>query len=151
MAKLTLSAIVHAPLEDVYRHVTCYGSDGPVDDKTFAERYGTVEERDGDSFVVEEDVRAYPEDEPDLIRWRCRFEFPFTRTMTAIDSDWADRNDSFEKVSQGTLWRVRWDTRSRGLKTITQYLAFQLTTHRRLRKDLMAPVLQHFKGDGGEG
>ena len=152
MAKLNLSAIVDGPLEDVYEYVTRYGPDGPADDASFTERCGTVEERDGDTFVVREDVRAYPEDEPDLIGWRCRFEYPVRRTMVAIDSDWADRTDTFERlsegegVSEGTLWRVRWDTRSRGLKTITQYLAFRLATHKRLRRELMDPVLQHFKG-----
>ena len=122
MARLRLASIVGAPIEEVYRHVTAYGPDGPLDDDRFREEYGDIVDRngDGETVYVREDVRRYPEDDPELITWRCLFDFPKSRTMEAVDSAWADRYDQFEPEGDGTRWTVVWDTRVGGLKGIVQ-------------------------------
>ena len=153
MVRLRLSTFVASPIEEVYRHITAYGRDGPVSEEAFQEQYGAVVEREGNSFVVREDVRRYPDDEPEFITWRCTFSFPSDRTMEALDSTWAHRYDSCRSVPGGTLWRVQWDTRVGGLRGVAQYLVFRLVGHRRMRRRLLDPVMQHFEQSesGGEG
>ncbi len=144
MALLRLSVYIHAPIEDVYRHVTAFGADGPVSDEAFASRYGVVLGRDGDSIVVEEDVRHYPEDEPELVRWRCTFEYPTARRMDAVDSIWSDRYDSFRSEKDGTRWSVRWRTKIGGLHGAAQYIYFLLVGGRRMSREVFDPVRKHF-------
>lgn len=145
MARLRLASIVGASIEEVYRHVTAYGPDGPLDDDRFREEYGDIVDRDGDTLYVREDVRRYPEDDPELITWRCLFDFPKSRRMEAVDSVWADRYDRFEPEGGGTRWTVVWDTRVGGLKGIVQWLVFRLFTHKGMRRDLLDPTKDHFE------
>ena len=145
MARLRLSTHIAGPIEEVYQHVTAYGKDGPLSDDTFLEKYGTVIERKGDTILFEEDVRAYPEDEPDLVSWRCTFDYPVSRTMEAIDTSWADRSDSFRSLPDGTRWDVQWQTGVGGIRGIIQYLFFLLVGHRRMRREMLDPVRAHFE------
>ena len=133
MARLRLASIVGASVEEVYSHVTSYGPDGPSDDDQFREEYGEIVDREGDALYVREDVRRYPEDDPELITWRCLFDFPKSRSMEAVDSVWANRYDRFEPEGDGTRWTVVWDTRVGGLKGIVQWLVFRLFTHKGMR------------------
>ena len=151
MARLRLSAFVNAPIEEVYEYVTAFGRDGPLDAESFREKYGVLLRREEDAFIVQEDVRAFPEDEPLLITWRCTFRYPLSRTMEALDSRWANRRDTFREVDDGTAWRVQWDTWGRGLRGIIQYLAFRLVGHRRIRRELLDPVKEHFEKARGPG
>ncbi len=151
MARLTVSTVIAARVEELYRYVTGYGPDGHIDEERFREQYGTVEERDGNVFVVKEDVRRYPEDEPELVTWRCTFDYPSSRTMEALDSTWANRRDTFQAGGAGTTWWVRWGTRIGGRRALAQHLAFRLVGRRRTHRELFDPVKRHFgAGDGGE-
>ena len=145
MALLTISTVVPAPIEEVYAHVTGFGRDGPLAEQAFQEKYGTVIERHESTFVVQEDTRASPENEPDLVSWRCAFDYPTSRSMEAMDSTWAHRRDTFRSVRRGTGWRVRWDTQLGGLLGIAQYLVFRLVGHRRVRRQTFDPVREHFE------
>ena len=148
MARLRLVSFVAAPIEDVYQYVTTYGPDGPVDGDTFEEKYGETLQHDADAIIVREDVRRYPEDDPQLITWRCTFDYPASRTMEALDSAWADRYDSFEADGDRTRWTVRWDTRLGGLRGRVQWLVFRLITHKSMRRDLVDPIKDHFETPG---
>ena len=150
MARLRLSSTVGAPIEDVYRHVTAYGPDGPLDDDRFREEYGEIVGTEGEALLVREDVRRYPEDDPELITWRCTFDFPKSRRMEAVDSAWADRYDRFDTEGDGTRWTVVWDTRVGMLKGIVQWLVFRLFTHKGMRRDLLDPTKDHFESWPGE-
>lgn len=147
MARLRLSVFIAAPIEDVYQYITDYGKDGPVSDEAFEAQYGTVIEQDGHNFVVEEDVRRYPEDEPEFVTWRCTFTYPTERNMEALDSLWSDRADSLRSADGGTQWTIRWRTKTDGLRGIAQYLFFLLFGHRRMKRDMLTSVKEHFEGD----
>lgn len=147
MARLRLSVFIAAPIEDVYQYVTDYGEEGPVSDEAFKAQYGKVIEQDGHRFVIEEDVRRYPEDEPDIVTWRCTFTYPTERIMEAIDSLWSDRADSLRSANGGTQWTIRWRTKIGGVQGIVQYLFFQLFSNRRMKRDVLNPVKEHFEGD----
>jgi len=149
MALLRLTAFIAGPIEEVYPHVTAYGKDGPMSDTAFQDKYGTVIERNGDTVVFEEDIRSYPEDEPDLVSWRCRFDFPVSRTMEGIDTVWADRVDSFRSMRDGTRWDVQWQTGVGGIRGVIQYLFFTLVGHRRLRREILDPVRAQFEAAEG--
>lgn len=148
MARFRLITHVDAPVEDVYRYVTGYEPDGTLDDATVQEKYGEILEREDAAILVREDVRRYPEDDPDLVTWRCTFEYASSRKMEAVDSVWADRFDSFEAEGGGTRWTVRWNTRIGGLRGLVQYAVFRLRTHRSMRRDLLDPVKDHFASTG---
>ena len=144
MARFRLSTLIAAPIEDVYRRVTAYGEDGPLGEEAFQKEYGEVLEQEGNSYVVREDVRRYPDDPPELITWRCTFDFPESRNMESLDSVWAHRRDTFRSDGEGTMWRVDWDTRVGGLRGIIQYLSFRIVGHRRTRRHIMGPVQERF-------
>lgn len=148
MARLRLVSFVAAPVEDVYQYVTAYGSDGPLDEAAFREKYGETVERGDDAIIVREDVRRYPQDDPELITWRCTFDYPTSRTMEALDSAWADRYDSFRADRDGTRWTVRWNTRLGGLRGIVQYVVFRLITHKSMRRGLVDQIKGHFEKSG---
>ena len=145
MAIIVISTIIAAPIEELYEHITGFGRDGPIDEQAFEEKYGTVTERQESTFVVREDARANPEDEPDLVTWRCEFNYPTIRSMEAVDSTWANRSDTFHSVSGGTRWSVRWDTRLGGMLGIAQHLVFRAFGHRRIKRETFGPVREHFE------
>ena len=148
MFRLNLSTVISAPIREVFEYVSAYDDDGPVSQELFAAEYGRLVESDGDGFIVEEDVRRYPEDDPDLIRWRCTVRYPESRSKEALNELWAHRMDRFRSVDKGTAWKVSWTPRARGLKLVLQYLVFQLIGRRRLKRELVDPVRAHFEVPG---
>ena len=78
------------------------------------------------------------------IRWRCTFDPPRHCAMRAVESTWADRFDWFEPSGEGTLWTVAWDTKTRGIRSLIQWMIFQKTGKRQTYEQMVAPVLRHF-------
>ena len=144
MARLRLSAIIPAPIEDVYRHVTGYGADGIIDEEDFRDRLGEVADRDGDILFVEEDTSRHADDPPDMVTSRYAFDYPSERSMEAYDSVWASRYDSFRTADGGTRWTVTWVTKRRGPRSILQSVFFILLGQRRIRRQVIEPVSQQF-------
>ena len=148
MPILRLNAYIDAPREEVYRYVALYDADGPIDEAEFVSRYGEIVERDGDTIVVDEDVRSFEEDPPDIVRWRCSFDYPARRAMVAVDSVWADREDTFGEEDGGTRWTIRWRTKTGGWRGALQTVFFWLVQGRRLGREVFGPVREHFSGGG---
>lgn len=144
MARLRLSCVIDAAIEEVYQYVTAYGREGPVADGAFEAKYGADVRQEAGAFIVTEDVRRYPEDEPELVTWRYTFTYPTVRTAEALDSTWANRRDTFRSISGRTLWTIQWDSWARGPRSIIQYLAFRLVERRRITRELLDPVNEHF-------
>ena len=149
MPILRLNAYINASPEEVYRHVTLCDEGGPTDEAEFVSRYGEIVERDGDTIVVDEDVRSFPEDPPDLVRWRCSFDYPNRRAMVAVDSVWADREDTFRAENRGTRWTVRWRTKTGGWRGALQTVFFWLVQGRRMGREVFGPVRERFSGRAG--
>ena len=114
-----------------------------MDDDSFRTKYGDVLSHEGSVFVTREDGGGGEPGSQD-ITWRNTFEYPNRRVMEALDSDWADRIDFFRPEGGGTRWSIRWNTRVWGIKAVAQYLTFQLVSRRRLRREIIGPVTQHF-------
>ena len=148
MPNLKLTASVKAPIHDVYEYVTLYGQDGPLNLKSFHEHYGEIISESHNQFVIREDVRRYPDDDPELVTWYCSFRYPNFRKMEAVDSKWAHRQDSFEVEGKNTKWTIRWNTHIGGLRGVVQYIIFHLFGHRGIRRDLMNPTTNHFDDIG---
>ncbi len=146
MVRLRLSTFIAAPVNDVYERVTFYGPDGPIDDEAFKRHYGETKERTNDVYLVTEDAKRYPDDPPELISWRCTFIYAKSRTMEAVDSIWADRQDNFVPEYDGTRWDVEWNVRTSWLRGLTQIFGFRIWAHKRMRTKLMDPVKEFFEG-----
>ena len=144
MPILRINARIDAAPEEVYRHVALWDGDGPTDEARFTEHYGEIVERDGGSLVIDEDVSRYPDDPPDIVRWRCFFDFPERRQMVAVDSAWADREDIFTEENGGTRWRVRWRTKMGGIRGVLQIVYFWLVQGRAMSRDVFGPVKERF-------
>ena len=144
MPILRIDTHIDAPPEDVYRHVALWDGDGPTDEARFVSHYGEIVERDGGSVVIDEDVSRFPDDPPDIVRWRCFFDFPERRQMVAVDSTWADREDIFTEEDGGTRWRVRWRTKMGGYRGVLQVVFFWLVQRRAMSRDVFGPVKERF-------
>lgn len=137
--KLSFHTTVPGPIEEVYEYVTAVGPDGPTDRVLFSQKYGeTVEETEG--AVLTRDT-----DESDEVLWLCAFEFPTRRTMEAVESTWADREDVFEAVKGGTRWTVTFNSKTGGLQGLVQYLYFLAVGKYRVGVPVLSPVVQHFR------
>jgi hypothetical protein len=145
MASLNLSAFIPATPEDVYRHVTAFDKDGPLEGE-FKTKYGSVLSRDGNVFVTQEEVGNGKDGDAEKITWRCTFDYPSRRLMEAVDSTWANRVDVVRPARGGTRWSIRWDTHVGGVIGLVQHLVFRLVGHRRIRRAMVDPVKEHFKG-----
>ncbi len=151
MAKLRLSTVVDAPIEEFYRHVTGYGADGPIDEAAFEKEYGKILETDGDALITREEIVHYADEEPERLTWRCTFRYPAGRTQEAMDSSWAHRTDTFRVVNGGILWSVRWDTRVGWIKGILQWLFFRFRGRKRAHIQLLEPMVAAFREKHGTG
>ena len=147
MVKLRLSTRVPAPIEDVYRHVTAFGENGLLDSEHVHERYSKDIHQDGEEYVYTEDIRSHPDDPPEIITWRCSFDFPHRRTLRAVDSDWSHRTDIFRTDRGFTHWTVQWEIQDNFLRSIIKYFAYKVGTHRSLRRRIIDPVREHFEKD----
>lgn len=137
--RLSFHTTVPAPIEEVYEYVTAMGPEGPVDPVAFAQKYGEmVEETQG--AVLTRDT-----DEDDEVLWLCAFEYPSRRTMEAVETTWADREDAFEAVRGGTRWTVTFIPKTGGLHGLVQYLYFQAVGKYRVGVPVLSPVVQHFR------
>ncbi len=142
MVRLSLSTYIAAAPEDVFRHVTAFGEEGPLSDEAFRAKHGNVLSREGSTFLTRE-VEG-----DDEVRWRCTFQYPELRSMEALDSSWSSRTDTFQPRRGGTTWTIHWTNGSMGVKGIAQHLAFRLPGHRRVRRAIVEPVTRHFKDPG---
>ena len=137
--KLSFHTTVPGPIEEVYEYVTAVGPDGPLDRVLFSQKYGEmVEETEG--AVLTRDT-----DEGDEVLWLCAFEYPTRRTMEAVESTWADREDVFEIVKGGTRWTVTFNPKTGGLQGLVQYLYFLAVGKYRVGVPVLSPVVQHFR------
>ena len=138
--RLSFHTTVPAPIEEVYEHVTAVGPEGPTDRVLFAQKYGEPIETEPDGAVITHDT-----DDGEDMHWRCTFDFPAHRTMRAIASTWADREDAFETVRGGTRWTVTFIPKTGGLQGLVQYLYFQAVGKYRVGVPVLSPVVQHFR------
>lgn len=138
--KLSFHTTVPAPIEEVYEYVTAVGPTGPVDGVLFAQKYGEPVRDEPGGAVLTRDT-----DEGEDTLWRCTFSFPHRRTMEAVESAWADREDDFESVRGGTRWTVTFSPKTRGLHGLVQYLYFQAVGKYRVGVPVLSPVVQHFR------
>ncbi len=145
MAHLTLHAFVASVPEEVYKYVTAFGDSGPMSDPAFRDKHGEVLSQNGNTYTTQEEARPGEEGEVERITWRCTFEYPLRRSMVAMDSTWANREDTFRPQERGTRWTIRWDTRVGGGRGIAQYIVFCILGHRRSRRKFMEPVVGHFR------
>ena len=137
--RLSFHTTIPAPIEEVYAYVTAVGPEGPLDRALFSQKYGeTVEETDGAALTRDTE-------EGDAALWLCAFEFPTRRTMEAVASPWADREDLFETVRGGTRWTVTFIPKTGGLHGLVQYLYFQAVGKYRVGVPVLSPVVQHFR------
>jgi hypothetical protein len=134
-------------LEKVYEYVTAYGPQGPVDWEQFRKQYAEDIRDTDDGYVYTEDIRRYPDDPEELITWRCTFEYPNRRLMTALDSSWSHRRDDFETIADATRWTVRWTTRGNLAQGLIQLLFFKIRRSSAIRRELLDPVRLHFEAD----
>ena len=141
--KLSFHATVPGPIEEVYEYVTAVGPDGPVDRVLFAQKYGEpVEEYDGDAVLTRDTDEAG--DGEDTF-WLCNFIYPTRRTMEAVESRWADREDVFEAVRGGTRWTVTFNPKTGGLQGLAQWLYFLAVGKYRIGVPVLSPVVHHFR------
>ena len=145
MVRLRLSTFIAAPVEEVYERLTSYGRQGPLNQEEFQQKHGEILQQDENTFVVSEDVRNYPDDDPELITWRCTFDYPTARSMEAVDSPWAHRRDTLRSVPGGTHWRAQWDPHAGPVRGLIQYLFFLAVRQRRMRRELIDPIKEHFE------
>ncbi len=146
MARLRLSTIIPAPVEDVYQYVTGYGAGGVIDEEDFQSQFGEVLEREGDTLVLREDTRLHPDDAPVMVTWRYTFDYSSQRGMETSDSMWANRYDTFRPADGGARWTVTWVTKRSGPRSILQYVFFKILGRRRIRKQVVEPVSRQFSG-----
>ena len=128
---------VPASPERVFEHVTGFPASGAPSRRTLESKYGTLVGQDGQDYTF---LDASDED----VRWRCTFDPPRHCAMRSLESTWADRLDWFEPSGDGTIWTVAWETKTRGIRSLIQWLIFQKTGKRQTYDQIVAPVLRHF-------
>lgn len=137
MARLAVTGLVTASPEEVYQFVTAYAPGGPVSEEALRTKYGRILSREGNTYLFEEDGE-------EKARWRVRFEPPTRRVMEAIDSRWSDRTDLFQQARGGTRWTVVWQSKVGGVRGVLQLLVFHLFHKRRIRREIIQPVVDSF-------
>ena len=139
MPKITISAQVTAEPAAVFTHVTSYPAQGAPDNRQLESKYGRLEHQDGRDYTFcstnSEGVEA---------RLLYTFEPPHLRDMKHLDSDWADRTDTFAPTSAGTEWTIIWEPKSRGAPFLVRWLFFRWKDRQRLYDQIMRPVVDHF-------
>jgi hypothetical protein len=147
LVKIRLSARVTAPIEDVYQYVTAFGENGLLDVDRVAERYADNMHQDGEYYVYTEDVRMHIDNPEQIITWRCSFDYPKSRTMRAVDSNWSHRTDFFQPDRDFTYWTVQWDIQDSFIKSMIKWFVYKIGTHRVLKRRILNPVIEHFAKD----
>ena len=137
MPAIRFQVQVPASPERVFEHVTRFPAAGPPSRRTLEGKYGRLVGQDGQDYT-------FLDKADENIRWRCTFDPPRHCAMRAVESTWADRFDWFEPSGEGTLWTVGWDTKTRGIRSLIQWMIFQKTGKRQTYEQMVAPVLRHF-------
>ena len=137
MPSIRFQVQVQASPEQVFEHVTRFPASGPPSRRTLEGKYGKLVGQDGQDYT-------FLDNSDENVRWRCTFDPPRHCAMRAPESTWADRFDWFEPSEDGTLWTVAWDTKTRGIRSLIQWLIFQKTGKRQTYEQVVAPVLLHF-------
>ena len=140
MTKLQVSTFIPAGIEEVYTFVTAYDSEGVSDQALFTKKHGDILKSEANILTTKDSQDGYD------LTWRCAFEFPIRRSMEAIDSNWANRTDSFTTTNSGTQWTIIFETKRGGLAGGVQALFFYLFTRKRVYQSSIAPVIHHFSG-----
>ncbi|MCH7713564.1 MAG: hypothetical protein IIC99_08065 [Chloroflexi bacterium] len=148
MPRLIFQNFVPGSVDQVWEQVTACSATGRIDRKALREKYGTLIAQDGDTYTFKETLVG--EDAP--ITWRCSFERPNHRAMTAEGKNWADRYDYFQPMEGGTWWSIVWVPKAGGLRAYSLWLGFQIRSKRRIFRETVQPVLDHFMdGNHQEG
>ena len=148
MPRLMFQNFVPGSVDKVWEHVTACPAAGRIDRKALREKYGQLIAQDGETYTFRETLVG--EETP--ITWRCMFDRPTQRAMTAEGRNWADRYDYFQPMEGGTWWTVMWVPKASGLRAYTLWLGFQIRGKRRLFRETVQPVLDHFMvGNDEEG
>ena len=139
MTQITISARVPADPSAVFTHVTAFPAYGEPDTRLLENKYGKLEAQDGLAFTFSNTTRHHAD-----TRLLYTFEPPHRRYMQHLDSDWADRTDTFLPSEYGTEWTILWEPKSKGAPFLVRWLFFRWKDRQRLYNQIMQPVVDHF-------
>ena len=123
----------------VFTHVTAFPSSGKPDTRLLENKYGSLEGQEGLEYTFCDSSR------PDIdARLLYTFDPPHHRHMKHLDTDWADRTDTFLPSGDGTEWTIVWEPKSRGAPFLVRWLFFRWKDRQRLYNQIMRPVVDHF-------
>lgn len=140
MPEITISSWVPADPSAVFAHVTAFPTHGDPDLRMLENKYGRLEAQDGSSFTFSDSTRPNTD-----TRLLYTFEPPHRRYMQHLDSDWADRTDTFLPSADGTAWTIVWEPKSKGAPFLIRWLFFRWKDRQRLYNQIMQPVVDHFE------
>ena len=140
MPEITISSWVAAEPSAVFTHVTAYPTHGEPDTRLLENKYGKLEDQDGHSFTFSNTTRQHTD-----TRLLYTFSPPNRRDMKHLDSDWADRTDTFLPSGEGTEWTIVWEPKSKGAPFLVRWLFFRWKDRQRLYDQIMQPVVEHFE------
>ncbi len=138
MAKLQVSAFIPGTIDQVYTFVTAYDFEGIFDHTLFTKKHGDIQKIEANILTTKDSQDGYD------LTWRCTFDFPNRRSMEAIDSNWANRTDTFTTANLGTQWTITYETKRGGPAGGVQALFFYLFTKKRVYQSFVEPVINHF-------
>ncbi len=139
MPEITISSWVPAQPAAVFTHVTAFPAHGEPDTRLLENKYGRLEAQDGMAFTFSDSTR--PDTKTHLL---YTFSPPHRRDMKHLDSDWADRTDTFIPSGNGTTWTILWQPKSKGAPFLVRWLFFRWKDRQRLYNQIMQPVVDHF-------
>lgn len=140
MPIITISALVPAEPAAVFTHVTAFPAQGAPDTRQLESRYGRLENQDGQDYIF-----CSTNSEGVDNRLLYVFSPPHQREMKHLDSDWADRTDTFTPILNGTEWTIIWEPKSKGAPFLIRWLFFRWKDRQRLYDQIMQPVVDHFQ------
>ena len=141
MPDISLTAHVPGDSKSVFAYVTAFPSNGNPDLRSLEDKYGSLEEQEGLTYIFRDNTSAG-------IRWRYTFDPPHTRETIDLDSNWSDRFDVFEPWGDGTRWTITWEPKSRGAPFLLRWLFFRWKDRERLHSEIVQPVIDHFEKQG---
>ena len=139
MPKITITALVPADPPAVFTHVTAFPTLGEPDTRLLENKYGRLEAQEGRAFTFSDSTRPNTD-----TRLLYTFDPPHRRDMKHLDSDWADRTDTFVQSPDGTEWTIVWEPKSKGAPFLVRWLFFRWKDRERLYNQIMRPVVDHF-------
>ena len=139
MPKITISSTVPANPAAVFTHVTAFPAHGEPDTRLLENKYGRLEASDGFAFTFSDSTRPNTD-----TRLQYTFDPPHRRDMKHLDSDWADRTDTFLPSGDGTEWTIVWEPKSKGAPFLVRWLFFRWKDRQRVHDQIMQPVVDYF-------